>query len=461
MIVINNGFNKCHLASAAAELSRRDMLSAFSTGAFPSRYLQKWLEVFGLVSNRKLARLLARLEPVPEQLVFSDWVSEALHVVATGLRGRRLTRLVGDLANERSMRWCGWRAQKAVRYAIRNGAKLYHYRAGFGHASVRLAKRNGLFALCDHSIAHPAMLEQLVADSGKWPAEARKSAPSERVWQDIQRDIEQADAVLVNSEFVKETFLRQGWKADRVHVIYLGVDDAFVDGIVGTLSPQVDDESRVRIAFAGGFEVRKGARVLTSAIERLVAHQGQEFELHMAGTIAQDVQREFAKLRRYPNVYHHGLLSRKELASLLASADVFVFPSLAEGSARVVFEALACGCYVITTPNSGSIVEDGTHGRLVPAGDPEALAVAVREACTLGRKTLRQVGEFNARVVREHYRQSQYGDKLVALYSELLGTDVLSVRNGSVPATDVSVAHTGSSRPPTQRISDSAIPGSQ
>ena len=138
--------------------------------------------------------------------------------------------------------------------------------------------------------------------------------------------------------------------------------------------------------------MRKGARVLAAAMDELLADKGLDFELHMAGGIGEDAQEELAALRQLGKVYHHGMLSRQELASLLRSADCFVFPSLAEGSARVIFEALACGCYVITTANSGSIVEDRIHGRLIPAGDPEALVTAVREALALGREVLKEVG---------------------------------------------------------------------
>lgn len=269
------------------------------------------------------------------------------------------------------------------------------------------------------------MLEQLLADGGRWPAEASRSRSSARVWRDMQEDAEQADAVLVNSDFVKETFLRQGEEGSRVHVIYSGIEDAALEGIPAVELSRAGRAGGLRVVFAAGFEQRKGAKILASAME-LLADPGLEFELHMAGGIGRNATEEWAALQRDARVHHHGTLSRKELAALLASADVFVLPSLAEGSARVVFEAVACGCYVITTPNSGSIVKDHTHGRLIPAGEPEALAEAIREAISLGREALRDVGERNAGVVREHYRQSQYGDKLVALYSHLLSDETLS-----------------------------------
>ncbi|HDJ27930.1 MAG TPA: glycosyltransferase [Proteobacteria bacterium] len=121
-------------------------------------------------------------------------------------------------------------------------------------------------------------------------------------------------------------------------------------------------------------------------------------------------------------VVSKGLLSRAELARCMREADVFVFPSLAEGSARVVFEALAAGCYVITTPNSGSIVEDGVHGRLVPPGNAEALANAIRETLFMDRKAIAAVGMRNSELIRNEYRQVHYGDKLVELYRQVLET---------------------------------------
>ena len=50
-----------------------------------------------------------------------------------------------------------------------------------------------------------------------------------------------------------------------------------------------------------------------------------------------------------------------------------MFPSLHEGSAFTVFEALASGLPVVTTPNAGSVVRDGEEGYIVPIRDVPAL----------------------------------------------------------------------------------------
>jgi glycosyltransferase involved in cell wall biosynthesis len=61
-------------------------------------------------------------------------------------------------------------------------------------------------------------------------------------------------------------------------------------------------------------------------------------------------------------------------------ADVFVFPSLSEGMGLVALEAMACGCPVIVTTHGPSeVVRDGIDGFVVPAGDAEAVRVALEK----------------------------------------------------------------------------------
>lgn len=110
-----------------------------------------------------------------------------------------------------------------------------------------------------------------------------------------------------------------------------------------------------------------------------------------------------------------------DMPELLAAADVFVLPSVElpgaprEGLPVVIMEALASNCPVVTTRVSGNpeIIEDGVNGRLVPPGDPPALAAAV--AGILEDPDRARLGEAGRRIVDERFSI----ERSVARHSEL------------------------------------------
>src|SRR5205807_1359941 len=71
----------------------------------------------------------------------------------------------------------------------------------------------------------------------------------------------------------------------------------------------------------------------------------------------------------------------RDVAGLLATARLFVLPSLTEGISLTLLEAMACGLPVVATRVGGNpeVVQGGQTGLLVPSGDPAALAGAILE----------------------------------------------------------------------------------
>lgn len=72
-----------------------------------------------------------------------------------------------------------------------------------------------------------------------------------------------------------------------------------------------------------------------------------------------------------------GQVPRGEMRDHFVWADVFLLPTLCEGSAMSVYEALSAGLPVVTTSNAGSVVRHGIDGFIVPASDGEAIAEAL------------------------------------------------------------------------------------
>jgi alpha-maltose-1-phosphate synthase len=181
-------------------------------------------------------------------------------------------------------------------------------------------------------------------------------------------DIALADRILVPSEHIAGELARHGTPRERISVIPYAADTRrFVP------DPAKRHGSACTFLFAGGITQRKGIKYVLEAWRR-VRRPG--WRLQLLGALPA----EPGPLVPYlDEVELLGRMPHAEVPARMAAADVFVFPSLFEGSAVVTYEALACGLPSIVTTEAGSVVRDGREGRIVPARDVEALAAAMEE----------------------------------------------------------------------------------
>jgi glycosyltransferase involved in cell wall biosynthesis len=109
--------------------------------------------------------------------------------------------------------------------------------------------------------------------------------------------------------------------------------------------------------------------------------------------------------------------ARDDVPELLASFDVYAQPSLYEGLCVAVLEAQAAGVPVIATPVGGmrdTVVHEET-GLVVPVGDPQALAAALRRLLDDKPFAARLAAEAGRRL-RERYTEGTMIEQTLALY---------------------------------------------
>lgn len=207
-----------------------------------------------------------------------------------------------------------------------------------------------------------------------------------------------ADLVLAPSDFVAQTLVQRGVQDSRIMVVPYGVS---LPG--GAPDRAHAPHGRPRVAFVGGLTWRKGAleylrlaRVLSSLAE---------FHLFGICRIPLPIVRRLA-----PNLVMNGHLNRSELIRRLAECDLMVLPSWWEGSATVVYEAMALGVPCIVTPETGSVITHGQDGLIVPAGDDEALEAAA-EGLLHNPEQRHALGAQAARTARRYTRES-YGERV-------------------------------------------------
>ncbi|MBW8865050.1 MAG: glycosyltransferase family 4 protein [Verrucomicrobia bacterium] len=126
----------------------------------------------------------------------------------------------------------------------------------------------------------------------------------------------------------------------------------------------------------GGLSLRKGAPYLLEAF-RLIRREVPDAVLRLRRALRDDVEDILKKNSDLPMEWSDGLDFPSHIRRYQTS-DLFLFPSIEDGFAIVVAEALACGLPVITTPNTGAsdLVQPGVNGDIVPIRDARALADA-------------------------------------------------------------------------------------
>ncbi len=209
-----------------------------------------------------------------------------------------------------------------------------------------------------------------------------------------------ADFAICPSEWVRDDLVRNfGFPSEHTAIVPYGVNPEMLS---------VSDEPvRGRILFAGTADLRKGIHYFAAAAEKLLVRRVR-CEFRVAG----NVERSVANQEQCRHLKFLGRVPRVKITGEFAVADVFVLPSLAEGSAETTYEALACGVPVVTTLEAGSVVRDNIDGRIVPSRDPEALANAIAEIVED-----RQKRERMSRAARDRahdYTWERYGERLLA-----------------------------------------------
>ena len=332
--------------------------------------------------------------------LFSGWFHEWIRLVTWKLLGFHISRIV----------------KKCV-----NGHKdiiVLHLRSGTGHGgAIKTAKRLGVHVVVDHSIAHPAFMDSQLADEYAKNGKRLDIGIKSPFWRMVAEDCEWADMVLVNSDFVKKTFVERGYPSDKISVIYLGVRRDFIG--LRKSSENFDPKSPIRLLFTGGFGFRKGGEYILEALRILKGLAKCNFEMDVVGSYEEGV----CLIEKYRAcelpIKFHGPVPQDDLKQYLASADIYLFPSLAEGCASSGMEAMAAGLCVVATEESGLPIEDGKTGCVVPSKNAKAIAETILGLMN-NRAEINRLGKNAMELIKDNYSWEKYAENVVALYKRMI-----------------------------------------
>ena len=221
--------------------------------------------------------------------------------------------------------------------------------------------------------------------------------------------------------FAGRVWQRLGWaarpeviytsEADRArdgrrpsHVVPLGIDVARF----GSGRPVLEKrEGRPLVGNVARLAPQKDHRTLVAAAALL---PDVDFAIAGEGELRSELERSAGESVRF-------LGARADIPDVLASLDVFAFPSLFEGLCLAVIEAQVAGVPVVATAVGGikETVVEGETGLLVPLRDPEALASAIRRLLERPDEAARLAAEARRRAL-ERYSEERMVSGTLALY---------------------------------------------
>ena len=274
-----------------------------------------------------------------------------------------------------------------------------------------LQERGGIY-ICDRGSTHQLYQERLVNDELRsWGVDPPVSGARDTLYRREVEIYETADAITVPSSFSARSFIESGIPREKVHVIPYGVR---LDRFHPVGEPPADS---FEVLFVGQVSLRKGVPYLLQAFAGL---RHPRKRLRIVGTVQPDFRAILANLPQ-GQVEFMGPQPQAEVARYMSSSHVMVLPSIEEGLALVQGQAMACGCPVLASTNTGSedLFTDGVEGFIVPIRDPDALRERLQQLAE-DPALQRRMGEAALLRVRHLGGWSQYGDIWVSLLEKLL-----------------------------------------
>lgn len=224
-------------------------------------------------------------------------------------------------------------------------------------------------------------------------------------WQRELLEYELADYISIPSNFVRESFVRQGVPEDKLLVNSYGVDLSAFRKLEKT------DET-FRVINVGGFHRRKGSHYLLQAFAELDLPDAEFWHVGSVSPEMQPIIEKFAT----DNCTFLGHQPQDQLYKFYSQASVFVLASIEEGMAMVQCQAMACGLPIICTTNTGGadlIGGEGHAGYVVPIRDVEALKARILHLYD-NRDLAAEMGRRAQARVNNGLRWKDYGDRYAA-----------------------------------------------
>lgn len=410
-ILMSHPTGNSNVRAVIKTLCQENLLAEFNTtiGLSSDHYLMS------ILSNRLGDQLSRRSFPLSSGMLKSHPLTEIARLMLPKLGLKRFVKQEHSWASIDSV-YRNLDHHVARRIIARRSTKDYTAVYGYEDGaleSFRAAKERGLTCIYDLPIAYWETSRRLMKEEAirlpEWAITLaggiRDSA--EKLERKTQ-ELELADIVVAPGDFVLASI--PTWAKNK-HMV-LAPFGSPTTGALFTKSSSTKENSKLRVLFAGSMSQRKGLGDLFNAMKLL---DTDKIELIVMGSLMAPMafyRAQFPSFTYMPNRPHHQVLE------LMRSCDVLCLPSIVEGRALVMQEAMSQGLPIIITAHTGGadlIIEEKT-GFLIPIRSPEAIAEKL--SWFLKKKTRISEMRVHARTHAAAYTWETYGATIVSAIRE-------------------------------------------
>lgn len=237
-----------------------------------------------------------------------------------------------------------------------------------------------------------------------------------------------ADGIRVVSSGIKEKLVKRGIPSEKIAVIPTPVDVEKFKASEPEKVKQIKDTyfNKKIILYAGRLVKVKNLSLLLKAVAR-IRNSKHNIVLLIIGDGG-----ERAKLKRMVGrlgiedvVVFISSAPQKDLVNYYHAADVFVLPSFSESLGKVLIEAGAAGCPVVSTETTGArdIVVDGRTGYLTPINDENAVVEKILKVLRQDESERQEMAKNAQRILGEKFSQEKSIEKVVTFWNKLIKHD--------------------------------------
>lgn len=343
-----------------------------------------WLRALQLVPRQCQPRLLRRLmsrgsdtAAIPREHVCSFPLLGLKYAV------RRLWARTADELTRAHFEIGDTLSRCVLRIGLRDSTHIYAFETASLEV-MRAVAGSGRTLVMEQTNAPREVLSELVERERRkhpeWEEPERAGTMDDAIMARYREAWSLSDLIVCGSQFVAEGIRRCSGPVSKCSIVPYGVDfnerhlrdEMWRRCLTDERYARRQGGQSLRVLTVGTVDLRKGAPYVLEAAQSL----GSRARFRVAGAVEVTKQ---AAVRLAQRVELLGLVPRNEVQELYRWADVFLLPSVCEGSATVTYEALAHGLPVICTPNTGSVVRDGVDGLLVEPSSGEAVIAALEK----------------------------------------------------------------------------------